>query len=63
MLKLMVDLWNSSMEVESQLIDNISGKLRPLRIIYDTGAYMTVIDNGTLLRAGYNSISICHRHV
>ena len=42
------------MEVESQLVDNISGKLRPLRILFDTGAYMTVIVNGTLLRAGYN---------
>ena len=54
MLRLTVDLWNSSMEVESQLVDNISGRLRPLRILFDTGAYMTVIDIGTLLRAGYN---------
>ena len=54
MLRLTVDLWNSSMEVESQLVDNISGRLRPLRILYDTVAYMTVIDSGTLLRAGYN---------
>jgi len=54
LLRLTVDLWNSSMEVESQLVDNISGRLRPLRILYDTGAYMTVIDSGTLLRAGYN---------
>jgi hypothetical protein len=42
------------MEIESQLVDNISGKLRPVRILFDTGAYMTVIDSGTLLRAGYN---------
>ena len=54
MLTLTVDLWNSSMEVESQLIDNISGKPRTLRILFDTGAYMTVIDSRTLLRAGYN---------
>ena len=54
MLKLTVDLWAASMEVESYLIDNISGRPRPLRIIFDTGAYMTVIDSGTLRRAGYN---------
>jgi len=42
------------MEVESYIIDNISGKPRPLRIVFDTGAYMTVIDRSTLLRAGYN---------
>jgi len=42
------------MEVGSYLIDNISGKPRPLRIVFDTGAYMTVIDSGTLFRAGYN---------
>ena len=54
MLKLSVDLWANSMEVESFIIDNISGKPRPLRVIFDTGAYMTVIDSGTLRRAGYN---------
>jgi len=42
------------MEIESQLIDNTTGNPRPLRILFDTGAYMTVIDSGTLLRAGYN---------
>jgi len=42
------------MEIESFLIDNLTGKPRLLRILFDTGAYMTVIDSGTLLRAGYN---------
>jgi len=41
------------MEVKSYLIDNW-GKPRPLNILFDTGAYITVIDSGTLLRAGYN---------
>ena len=54
MLKLTVDLWATSMEVESYIIDRISGKPRPLRIVFDTGAYMTVIDISTLRRAGYN---------
>ena len=42
------------MEVESYLIDNLTGRPRRLRIVFDTGAYMTVIDSKTLLRAGYN---------
>jgi len=42
------------MAIESQLVDNISGKLRRLRVLFDTGAYMTVMDSGALLRAGYN---------
>jgi hypothetical protein len=42
------------MEVKAQLVDNKTNKLRPLDFIFDTGAYMTVIDNNTLLRAGYN---------
>ena len=54
MLKLKVDLWASSMEIKSNIIDNITGRARELAIVFDTGAYMTVIDNGTLLRAGYN---------
>ena len=54
MLKLTVDLWATSLEVQAFLIDNITGKPRPLRIVFDTGAYMTVIDSGTLIRAGYN---------
>jgi len=42
------------MEVESYLIDNLSGRARGLNILFDTGAYMTVIDSHTLIRAGYN---------
>jgi len=42
------------MEVTSYLIDNKSGQPRRLRIVFDTGAYMTVIDSNTLRRAGYN---------
>jgi len=38
----------------SNIIDNKTGKSRLLRIVFDTGAYMTTIDTGTLLRAGYN---------
>ena len=54
MLSLKVDLWNSSMEVMANIIDNITGKPRELAIVFDTGAYMTVIHDKTLLRAGYN---------
>jgi hypothetical protein len=42
------------MEVRTNIIDNISGRARELAIVFDTGAYMTVIDNVALLRAGYN---------
>ena len=42
------------MEIASNIIDNKTNKSRLLRIVFDTGAYMTVIDNGALLRAGYN---------
>ncbi|MCL2815598.1 MAG: hypothetical protein FWD23_13435 [Oscillospiraceae bacterium] len=54
MLKLTVDLWASSMEIMANIIDNITGKSRLLRIVFDTGAYMTVIHDKSLLRAGYN---------
>ena len=55
MLKLKVDLWASSMEVMSNIVDNKTGKSRLLRIVFDTGAYMTTIDTGALIRAGYNA--------
>jgi len=42
------------MEVKACLIDSKTGLGRPLRIVFDTGAYMTTIDSKTLLRAGYN---------
>jgi hypothetical protein len=42
------------MEVMANIIDNKTGKSRQLGIVFDTGAYVTVIHNKTLLRAGYN---------
>lgn len=54
MLRLAVDLWANLMEVESYIIDNKTGIPKPLDIVFDTGAYMTVIDSKALLRAGYN---------
>ena len=54
LLKLKVDLWNSSMEIISHIIDNKTGKARKLPIVFDTGAYLTIIHDKTLLRAGYN---------
>ena len=41
MLKLKVDLWNSSMEIMSYIKDNITGRERDLPMIFDTGAYIT----------------------
>jgi hypothetical protein len=54
LLRMKVDLWASSMEIMSNIIDNKTGNGRLLRIVFDTGAYMTVIHDKTLLRAGYN---------
>ena len=54
MLKLKVDLWNSSMEIMSYIKDNMTGRERDLSIVFDTGAYITIINDKTLLRAGYN---------
>lgn len=54
MLRLTVDFWANSMEVESYIIDNLTGMPKPLDIVFDTGAYMSVVDSKTLLRAGYN---------
>ena len=54
MLRLTVDFWAYSMEVESYIVDNLSGIPKPLDIVFDTGAYMTVIDRNILFRAGYD---------
>ena len=53
MLRLKVDFWNSSMEIESRIIDNKTSRARDLAIVFDTGAYMTTIHDKTLIRAGY----------
>ena len=54
MLKLIADLWNSSLEIESQIMHNITDEYKKLPIVFDTGAYMTVIHDKALLRVGYN---------
>ena len=54
MLRLTVDLWNSSLEIESRIMHNLTDEYKKLPIIFDTGAYMTVIHDKALLRVGYN---------
>ena len=55
MLKLTVDLWNSSLEIESRIMHNKTGEYKSLPIIFDTGAYMTVIHDKVLIKIGYNT--------
>jgi len=54
LLKLTVDLWNSSLEIEARIMHNMTGEFKKLPIVFDTGAYMTVIHDKALLRVGYN---------
>jgi len=54
LLKLIADLWNSSLEIESQIMHNSANEYKKLPIVFDTGAYMTVIHDKALLRVGYN---------
>jgi hypothetical protein len=42
------------MEIESQIMHNTTGEFKKLPIVFDTGAYMTVIHDKALLRVGYN---------
>ena len=56
MLRLKVDLWKSSMDVQAYLIDTV-GKRHDLLMTFDTGAYMTVIDSFVLSQAGYVTAS------
>ena len=56
LIKLKVDFWKASLDVPVILPRNIGAKGKPdeLLMTFDTGAYMTVIDNFTLKRAGYD---------
>jgi len=54
LLKLKVDLWSESMEIRSKIINNKTGKYEAIDLIFDTGAYLTVIDSDILARAGYD---------
>jgi hypothetical protein len=42
------------MEIDTFILNNKTGHLHPLSIVFDTGAYMTTINTATLVRAGYN---------
>jgi hypothetical protein len=42
------------MEIQTFILDNKTDKNRGLKLVFDTGAYITTIDRSTLLRAGYD---------
>ena len=54
MLKLGVDLWNSSLEISTKIMHASSGQYKDLAMVFDTGAYMTTIHDKILLKAGYD---------
>ena len=53
MLKLAVNLWQKSLEIKT-FIKTAKDKPEPLRLVFDTGAYMTVIDSEVMSNAGYD---------
>ena len=54
MLKLTVDFWKTSMDIQAYIIHNKTLKSRNLPMTFDTGAYMTSVDTQVLSRAGYD---------
>ena len=54
MLRLRVDLWKCSLDIDTRIIDNITRKSHNLPMTFDTGAYMTSVDSSVLAEAGYN---------
>ena len=54
MLRLTIDFWKSTMDIQAYVMHNKTGKPRNLPMTFDTGAYITSVDADFLRRAGYD---------
>ena len=54
LLRLTIDFWKTTMDIQAYIIHNKTGKSRSLPMTFDTGAYITSIDTNYLRRAGYD---------
>ena len=50
MLKLTVDLWNSSLEIEARIMHKITGEFKKLPIVFDTGIIYIVNNKETYMK-------------